>query len=789
MKKRVIAFFAAVIILVACLGGTECICANGEAYELNCKNAIVVNSDTGRVVFEKGADEKVSIASLTKIMTSLVVIENCADLDALVSVKKSALDAIADTGLVTANLVEGEEMSVKDLLYCLLISSAADASVVLADYIGGSVSGFVELMNKKAAELGMDSTHFVNTHGLDAEGHYSTARDVATLTGYALKNELFCDIVSRDTYTASATNKSPERKVSSTNYLILENSGYYYKWADGVKTGYTGDAGRCLASTAVRNGDRYICIVLGCDAYTKSGAMACAHFSDSIELLDNAFNTYSMKKVCKKGRNAISVHVKCLGIDEDAQGVFGETFSYLLSKSEKAELKFSLDNELIDKPVKKGDRLGSCNIVFGGKTLKTVEIVAKSDTNRNYVKIIITALVILLAVLVAAGAVTFVVLGVRKKKGRAGRKRVKYNYTAIGAATEKRGERESRGKSKLKAVIIIAATAAVAVGIAFALAKSGILPSNVNKKESETVTESESVLTTEPPSASTEKIGEAPATTENTASSKLYVTTEALNVRTGPGTDYEKAGLIPKGTKVKVISEENGWSKIEYNGSERYVSSEYLETASDESGEDTTSAQTARKTVNPAEGNWNLVIVNAYTEYDKSYKPVLKEVCPGMGYDMYMDERAADHFTEMYNAAKKDSVTLTPISGYRSYELQEKNWKNRISNEEAAGYSHDEAVRRASSVILPPGTSEHNIGVAMDICSLYDSFSQTKEYKWLCENAADYGFILRYKSEWESKTGIVPEPWHWRYVGTEYAQKINASGLCLEDYVAAYGKN
>lgn len=429
MKKAIAAFILAVIMTVTCFSLTAYMYTVDENYELNCKNAIVVNTDTGRTVFEKNADETVSIASLTKIMTAMVVIDNCTDLEAMVETKFSTLLTIGNTGLVTINLVSGEQMKVKDLLYCLLISSAADASVVLADYIGGSVPAFVEMMNQKAQELQMANTHFVNTHGLDAEGHYSTARDMEKLTEYALNNELFCDIVSRSSYTADATNKSAARTVSTTNYLISENSGFYYKWADGVKTGYTGDAGRCLISTAGRDETRYVCVVLGCDAYSSNGAMACMHFSDSIYLFEKAYDNYSLKKACKKGSDIAAVPVKCLGIDTDAQGVFSEDFTYLLKRGEKPEFDVKLDSELIKKPVDEGQKLGTCDIIIDGQVLKTVDIVAKEAVTRNYTKIIIAALIWILAILLVIALIAVLIAVFRRRRrGRGGRMKRNVRY-------------------------------------------------------------------------------------------------------------------------------------------------------------------------------------------------------------------------------------------------------------------------------------------------------------------------------------------------------------------------
>lgn len=428
MKKSVIAAFLAVIMMLTCFSQTAFMYNIEDDYELNCKSAVVVNTNTGRTVYEKNADAVVPVASLTKIMTALVVIENCTDLEAMVETKLSALLAIGNTGLVTINLVSGEQMSVKDMLYCLLIHSAADASVVLAEYIGGTVDGFVEMMNKKAQELGMVNTHFVNTHGLDAEGHYSTASDMATLTMYALKNELFCDIVSRNSYTTAQTNKGAPRTVSTTNYLLMQNSGFYYEYADGVKTGYTGEAGRCLVSTAEKKNVRYVSVVLGCDAYNTNGSMACRHFTDSIYLFEKAFDTYSLKKAVKQGDDAAVVPVKCFGIEAEAQGVFAEDFTYLLAKKEKPQLDITLDSEVIKNPVKAGDKLGSCKITVDGKEIKTVDIVAKEDVNRNMTKIIITVLIWTLGILVAAAVLVAVFAIIRRKPKKGGKMKRNIRY-------------------------------------------------------------------------------------------------------------------------------------------------------------------------------------------------------------------------------------------------------------------------------------------------------------------------------------------------------------------------
>ena len=196
-------------------------------------------------------------------------------------------------------------------------------------------------------------------------------------------------------------------------------------------------------------------------------------------------------------------------------------------------------------------------------------------------------------------------------------------------------------------------------------------------------------------------------------------------------------------------------------------------------------SESGRIIVDTDKVKWNLLVVNMDREIPEGYDPETKEVV-GSGYEL--DARVAPHYEEMYYAGKKDGVTLTPFSGHRSYERQRINYNNLTETYMSRyGISREEAAKKAATVILPPGTSEHNIGLAMDICNTYDSFADTKEYEWLTENAYKYGFILRYPEDKQDVTGIVYEPWHWRYVGVEYAKKIKDSGLCLEEYLDREG--
>ena len=179
------------------------------------------------------------------------------------------------------------------------------------------------------------------------------------------------------------------------------------------------------------------------------------------------------------------------------------------------------------------------------------------------------------------------------------------------------------------------------------------------------------------------------------------------------------------------------------------------------------------------EAEWYLTLVNSSYRIPDSYEPDLVYVC---GSGERLDRKVAEHYEKMYNAAKEDGVDLVPCSGYRSYELQERNYNNKVSFYESQGYSHKEAKVKAATIIMPPGSSEHNLGYAMDIVCVDEWFEDTAEFKWLTEHAADYGFIMRYPKDKQDITKVIYEPWHWRYVGVELAKELKDSGLVLEEY-------
>ena len=302
-------------------------------------------------------------------------------------------------------------------------------------------------------------------------------------------------------------------------------------------------------------------------------------------------------------------------------------------------------------------------------------------------------------------------------------------------------------------------------------------------EESTTNTTAPTVSTTQAPTTESTTLPptEAPSSTEYEEENTKVWAKQDVNIRQKPTTDSKKLGVLHEGNGIiRIGKTANGWSKVIFDGNEAYISTSYLTEK-----EPAKAVSSDRITVDPYSDLWYLVVVDSQREIPADYVPELAEVASS---GKYLDSRVAKHYNDMYAAAKKDGITLTPYSGYRSYARQQRNYNN-LTETYMSRYNltRQEAAKKAATVILPPGTSEHNLGLAMDICNTNSSFSSQKEYKWLTQHAHEYGFILRYTAEKQDITGIIPEPWHWRYVGIEHAGKIKDSGLCLEEYLQQIG--
>lgn len=282
-----------------------------EAKAVSAEHAYVLDTVSGRVLYEKNANERSLIASTTKIMTALIVCEQCNVLDRM----RIPKEAVGIEGS-SMYLKEGEVLTLQELLYGLMLSSGNDAAVALAIYCGGTVEGFAEMMNDKARLLGMQNTHFENPNGLDSPGHYSTARDLAVLAAYAMENPIFYKTVSAKTV------KVGERYLTNHNKLLWRVPG-----ADGVKTGYTKAAGRILVSSASREGRRIVAVTIN----------APDDWNDHARLLEEGFARYTVTPIVKAGDVVGTVEVVG-GEASRVQLLAAEDFSYALSPEEHPRL-------------------------------------------------------------------------------------------------------------------------------------------------------------------------------------------------------------------------------------------------------------------------------------------------------------------------------------------------------------------------------------------------------------------------------------------------------------------
>ena len=286
----------------------------GHVGAIGAEKAILLDGQTGRVLYEKNADSRSLIASCTKIMTALVICEQCNVLDRV----KIPKEAVGIEGS-SMYLKEGEVLTVQELLYGLMLRSGNDAAVALAIYCGGTVECFAGLMNDKAHRLGLTGTHFVNPHGLDSPDHYSTARDLALLAAYAMRDPLFLQTVSTKNVRVG------ERSLTNHNKLLWQVEG-----ADGVKTGYTKAAGRILVSSATRQGRRLICVTI------NDGS----DWADHAALLNEGFSRYAVKNVVEKGDVLGTVQILS-GEKQQVRVLAAEDFSFALAEDEKPNVVLS----------------------------------------------------------------------------------------------------------------------------------------------------------------------------------------------------------------------------------------------------------------------------------------------------------------------------------------------------------------------------------------------------------------------------------------------------------------
>ncbi len=388
--------------------------------------ALLVDADHNVVLYELNAHEKRYPASITKVMTALLTLEAVdrgeLALDDMITAPPGIHNGLSADGS-TQNIKSGETMSLKDLLYCVLLPSANEACNVLAYVVAGGVDEFVALMNQRAAELGMTDTHFANTHGLHDENHYTTAWDIWLMAHEAMKNSTFREIVSTKEYVVPATNISEERHFYNTNALLtaLKYSGYVYQPAIGIKTGSTGEAGLCLVSAAEQDGRTLYCVVLGAElAHQEDNSYKRMNFVESSRLLRWGFDNFSYRTILETSDPVAQIEVTLSDTDHvlvRPEGTLSALLPNDLDVSEFTQT-VTLDAESVEAPVTEGQVLGKITLSYDGEEYGTLDLVALNDVERSellyridrvekffaqtWVKVAAVALILLIIVIIIA---------------------------------------------------------------------------------------------------------------------------------------------------------------------------------------------------------------------------------------------------------------------------------------------------------------------------------------------------------------------------------------------------
>ncbi len=367
-------------------------------FDIDAEGAMLVNMDTGDILYQKNSDKKLYPASLTKLMTALVLFENTSDVDKeIVTVSEYAIRSLDGTDSSLGGLKIGEQLTVRQMLYVLLLSSANEGANAIAEHVAGDVESFCAKMNEKAAQLNMTGTHYANAHGLHDLNHYTTVSDMYKLTTEVLKHPVLKEIVYSTKYKLEATNKSPSRTFTTTNFMMLNNSErctaekykgqlYYYKYVKGVKTGYTDAAGRCLVSTASKNGYNYMCIIMNSPVYDDAGRKIRIEFGDTKALYEWAFNDFEYRTVLNTDEIIGEAPVELAWDTDFVSVVPSESLTAIVpKKADNSTLGRDINwyKDSYKAPIKKGDVLGECNITYAGEVLGTVTLIASQDIDRS----------------------------------------------------------------------------------------------------------------------------------------------------------------------------------------------------------------------------------------------------------------------------------------------------------------------------------------------------------------------------------------------------------------------
>lgn len=386
MKKIIKIFIITILVNINILN------INAEEFNITADNVILYNLNDSKILYELASEDRVSVASLTKIMTAIVAIENIENLDEKVVVTREVFNGIEDYSKM--GLKVGDTVTYRDLLYGILLPSGADAVNALAINLSGNIDNFVVLMNEKAKILNLTNTNFDNPIGMDSENNYSSAKDISELLLYALKNETFKEIFYTKEYTVPNLNLT----LKSTLINYSKYQGIDIENILGAKSGFTDEAGLCLASVATYDDVEYLLVVIGSDTTSKANAV-----KDTIEIYDYYYSNYSYQKIVSADQVIKKLDVK-FGHDKTYELKAEEDiYLYLANSTRKNRIKYIYEGiEELNYLIKKGDKLGTVKVVYEDEKLLTYDIYL-NDTLEYYhpglyLVIIITIIVMYLSI-------------------------------------------------------------------------------------------------------------------------------------------------------------------------------------------------------------------------------------------------------------------------------------------------------------------------------------------------------------------------------------------------------
>ena len=443
MVKKIISVIITILLLLVTLT-TPALAYKPSTFTLTAEGCLIANVDTDTIIYGKNADQKLYPASLTKIMTAVVVLDECDDLkNTIVTCHQDTLDLLLGTDSSVFNLVDGEELPALELLYILLVHSANDAAITLAQHFGGTISGFVDKMNAKAKELGMTNTHYMNPHGLHDEQHYTTPKDMYILTKYAIQNPTFKEIFGTVRHYVPETNKTPHKRILATTVFIQDPNttlpDTYYRPVDGGKTGYTDPAGRCLITYAEEDDITYICVVMKCPVTNEAGVKVRYEFSETKKLYEWVFNEFEYREVYDTATPVGECPVE-LSSDTDSVALALKNPVNAVVPKEADPSSFKVDIELFENPayapIALGQELGTATVKYAGETIGVVPVVAINNVEKSgmlaFVKAVTDffsssffATLILIIVIIILLMILYLVIKNRRSKRRRRHRKVK----------------------------------------------------------------------------------------------------------------------------------------------------------------------------------------------------------------------------------------------------------------------------------------------------------------------------------------------------------------------------